>query len=59
MDTDRFRFDGDDPRGVRHPAYAGRAGALASQERTVDLLLATLAPAMLIGTVLLLVGIIR
>ncbi len=41
------------------PSAAGEHRAGATQERIVDLLLATLAPAMIVATVLLIVGIIR
>ncbi len=41
------------------PAAAGEHRAAATQERVVDLLLLTLAPAMIIATVLLIVGVLR
>ena len=41
------------------PGAAGDHRASATKERTVDLLLTTLAPAMVVATVLLLVGVLR
>jgi len=41
------------------PGATGEHRAAAGKERSVDLLLATLAPAMVVGTVLLLVGVLR
>ena len=41
------------------PAAAGEHRAVASRERVVELLLVTLAPAMIAGTVVLLVGVLR
>lgn len=41
------------------PGATGEHRAAASQERIVDLLLITLAPAMVAGTVLLIVGVLR
>jgi hydroxylaminobenzene mutase len=41
------------------PAATGEHRAVATQERVVDLLLVTLAPAMVVATVLLVIGILR
>ena len=41
------------------PGATGEYRAVAGQERTVDLLVITLTPAMIVGTVLLIVGILR
>jgi hydroxylaminobenzene mutase len=41
------------------PAAAGDHRASVAEERVVDLLLATLAPAMIVGTALLLIGVLR